>query len=217
MREFLFVAHGEFILTLLGKVIAVVGGSGAGKSTLVARLIELFPLNSCQTIMADDYYHDLSYLTPAERDQRNFDHPDAIDWPLLASHLEWLRQGQDVEAPVYDFATHTRKGRKIVTAAALMFVDGIMVTGQAQIQKHLDYTIFVDAPADLRFIRRLRRDVRERGRDMEGVIEQYLQTVRPMHHQFVEPLKSQANHVVDWSVGASEEVEAVAAKLRSLC
>lgn len=204
----------EFILTLFGKVIAVVGGSGAGKSTLVARLVDLFPKNSCQTIMADDYYHDLSHLAPAARDQRNYDHPDAIDWALLASHLGVLRQGQPIEAPIYDFATHTRKGHKIVKAAPFLFVDGIMVTGQAQIQKQLDYTLFVDAPADLRFIRRLRRDVRERGRDMEGVIDQYLRTVRPMHYQFVEPLKARADHVVDWTVGASEEVEAAAAKLR---
>lgn len=177
-------------------IIGVVGGSGSGKTTVARAIYGALGLDAA-FIDQDAYYRDLSHLALAERTAVNFDHPDAFDTELLAAHLEALRAGEAIEKPTYDFAAHTRATARVaVEPREIVIVDGIMLFADRRIRDLLDIKIYVDVADDIRFIRRLERDIAERGRTVPGVIRQYLETVRPMHLEFVEPSKRYADVIL---------------------
>jgi uridine kinase len=176
-------------------VIGVVGGSGSGKTTVVRAIQESAGARAA-LLDQDAYYHDLAHLTLEERKLVNFDHPDSIDTALFADHVTRLARREPVDKPVYDFAAHTRgNGTVRVAPADIVVVDGILLFADARLCELFDLRIFVDVADDVRFIRRLQRDLTERGRSVDNIIEQYLRTVRPMHLEFVEPSKRHA-HII---------------------
>ena len=178
-------------------LIGVAGGTGSGKSTVADRLIAAVGHQRVAVVALDAYYNDHGHLQWPDRVRVNYDHPDAFDWPLLQAHLAMLRSGQPAEVPVYDFASHTRSGTTVtVRPGPIIVVEGILVLYEATIRDQLDLKVFVDADADVRFIRRLRRDVSERGRTPDSIIDQYLGTVRPSHLQFIEPSKRYADVII---------------------
>lgn len=180
-------------------MIGVAGGSGSGKTTIVGRLQEFCPERSMLVFHLDHYYKDLAHLEPSERDKVNFDHPDALEIDLAAYHISELASGRAIDRPTYEFASHTRSSKVLrLEPPDVVLVDGIFALYHANIRRHLDCGIFVDVSDDVRFIRRLKRDVSERGRSIDGVITQYLSTVKPMHDQFVAPTKLLADMVVYW-------------------
>ena len=147
--------------------------------------------------MQDDYYCDQSHLTPEDRRKTNYDHPDAFDWPLMAQHVQALRRGESIEMPVYDFAADNRSDKTItVRPAPVIVVEGLFALYDAKLRNMMSLKIYVDTASDVRFIRRLQRDMAERGRSAESVINQYLETVRPMHKQFIEPTKRNADVIL---------------------
>ena len=177
-------------------IIAVVGGTGSGKTT-VARAIHDSLGGGAVLLDQDAYYRDLAHLSLDERRQVNFDHPDSIDTELLIRHLEALAAGEAIEKPTYDFAAHTRAAqRERVEPSEVIIVEGILLLTDPRLRELFDIRIFVDVGDDVRFIRRLLRDTRERGRTMDNVIQQYLSTVRPMHLEFVEPSKRHADVIL---------------------
>ncbi len=178
-------------------VIGLAGGSGSGKTTIAHAVYENVGADQVSLIQHDAYYRDLAHLELEERRQINYDHPDSLETELLIHHLQELRAGRPVEVPVYDFSLHTRTAATIhVEAEAVIMVEGILVLAEPELRKLMDLRIYVDTDPDLRFIRRLSRDISERGRTVESVTEQYLSTVRPMHLQFVEPSKRYADIIV---------------------
>jgi uridine kinase len=174
-------------------LIGIAGGSGAGKSTIVRELVER--LGGC-AIELDSYYLDRAGLEPAERERLNYDEPAAIDVALITEHLRQLAAGGAVLKPRYSFETHTRVGVERVPPARLIVVEGLLTFWWETLRELMDLKVYVDAPADLRLARRLQRDVAERGRTAESVVEQYLATVRPMHERYVEPTRVYADLVV---------------------
>jgi len=178
-------------------VIGVAGGSGSGKTTVSMRILERVGAPPIAYIQHDSYYFDNSHLPPDERARLNYDHPDSLDTPLLIEHLRALRAGQAVEIPVYDFSTHSRRAETVrMEPAPGILVEGILIFVEKELRNLMDVRIFVDTDSDLRFIRRLQRDVHERGRSQDSVVEQYLTTVRPMHLEFVEPSKRYADVII---------------------
>jgi len=180
-------------------MIGIAGGSGSGKTTIARKIQESCHGFSTLLFQLDHYYRDLAHLDPAERDKVNFDHPDSLEMSLLEKHVSALANGEPIDRPTYEFASHTRSSKVVrLEPADVVVVDGIFALYSPQIRKHLDCSIFVDVSDDVRFIRRLRRDVDERGRTNDGVIKQYLSSVKPMHDQFVAPTKHLADLVVHW-------------------
>ena len=178
-------------------IIGVAGGTASGKTTVSAKILEAVGRNRLAYIEHDAYYRDLSHLPLTERRNLNFDHPDSLENELLIKDLETLLRGKSVQIPVYNFATYTRnKDLKLVKPRRVILVEGILIFADRQLREMMDIKIYVDAAADLRFIRRLKRDTLERGRTVEMVIEQYLKTVRPMHLEFVEPSKRHADVII---------------------
>ncbi len=178
-------------------VIGIAGGTGSGKTTVAQQILQRVGEKHIAYLPHDAYYKDLRHLTPSQRAEVNFDHPDALETDLLIQHIHMLKQGQAVQVPIYDFATHTRRPETItVEPRPLILVEGILVFVEKALRELFDLKIFVDTDADIRFIRRLERDIRERGRTMEAVIRQYLSTVRPMHLEFVEPSKRYADVII---------------------
>jgi uridine kinase len=185
--------------------VGVAGGSGSGKSTVVERIIAALGSQPVTLIHHDAYYYDYGHLTFEERAEVNFDHPDSLETSLLIEHLDALAEGRPVALPVYDFTTHTRSGETRPAASTpVVIVDGILVLAERAIRDRLDIKIFVDTDSDVRFIRRLGRDMEHRGRSLESVVSQYQGTVRPMHLEFVEPSKRYADVIVP--VGGTNEV-----------
>ncbi|HEY8062510.1 MAG TPA: uridine kinase [Gemmatimonadales bacterium] len=186
-------------MTSLGSrplIIGVVGGSGSGKTTVVRAIQQAMDVDAA-FLDQDCYYKDLSHLSLDERRQVNFDHPDSIDGDLLVAHLEQLARGEAIEKPTYDFAAHTRApGRVRIEPSEIVLVDGILLFADKRLRDLFDIKIYVDVADDIRFIRRLERDVVERGRQMPDVVRQYLTTVRPMHLEFVEPSKRYADVIL---------------------
>ena len=177
-------------------VIGVAGGSGSGKSTVTREVLASVGVANAAILMQDDYYLDQSNLSFDERCLTNYDHPDAFDWPLLMQHVQALRSGQAIDKPVYDFKNHLRsKDTATVKSAPIIVIEGLFALFDPALRKMLSLKVFVDTAPDVRFIRRLQRDIAERGRSAQSVIEQYLHTVRPMHKQFIEPTKRNA-HVI---------------------
>ena len=178
-------------------LIGIAGGTGSGKSTFAERLLALFP-DDITVISYDNYYKPQDHLSFEERIKTNYDCPDALDTDLLVKHLRSLRNGESVEVPNYDFKIHTRKAEfSHLNPSPIIIVDGILTFHDERLREMFDIKIFTDADADERILRRLRRDVRERGRDIDGVIAQYLSTVKPMHRIYVEPTKKYADIIIN--------------------
>ncbi|MBW3552067.1 MAG: uridine kinase [Gemmatimonadetes bacterium] len=179
-------------------LLGVAGGSGSGKTTVVRRIIAaLGAADEVGVIHHDSYYRDASALPPDERALINYDHPDSLETDLLIRHLEALLRGEPVEVPVYDFTNHVRtRETERVEPRPVVIVDGILILWDRTLRDLMDVKIFVDADADVRLARRLRRDVQERGRNAESVLDQYMETVRPMHLEFVEPSKRYADVIL---------------------
>ena len=178
-------------------VFGICGGSGAGKTTLTRRLVQRLGPGEVRVLAFDAYYRDLSHLPFAERRRRNFDHPDSLDSDLFLLHLNALKQGIDVDVPVYDFSTHSLSGRfERVEATPLLLVEGILLLAFEEVVSRLDYSIFMDVPEDVRLQRRIHRDMAERGRPEDHVRRQFAATVAPMHDAYVQPNRHRADRVV---------------------
>ncbi len=194
-------------------LVGVSGGSGAGKTTLtnlIFRKLKEKASTEATVINHDSYYKEYSHLSKSEKDRLNFDHPDALDNRLFVEHLALLKQGQSVLAPVYDFTTHSRFTHTVtIKPSTVILVDGILLLAEPTIRDILDIKIFLDTPADIRILRRLQRDLNERGRTVESVINQYLATVRPMHEQFVEPSKKYADLILSGENLSESQLETV--------
>jgi uridine kinase len=178
-------------------VVGIAGGTGSGKTTVAERLAAAMPAGRCVTIDHDAYYRDQSHLPPPARGDVNYDHPSALDSGLFADHLRELRAGRAVEVPIYDFATHTRRTQtRPVAPASVIIVEGILVFAEPALREQMDIRIFVDTDADIRLMRRIHRDLEERGRTFQSVRDQYYATVRPMHVEHVEPSKRWADLIL---------------------
>lgn len=178
-------------------VIGVAGGSGSGKSTVSQQVLASFGEDMVSVVMQDDYYCDQSDLPPDVRRRQNYDHPNAFDWPLLVRHVQSLRHGAAIEMPVYDFTIDNRSDRTIlVKPAPVIVIEGLFALYDADLRDMMSLKIFVDTASDVRFIRRMQRDINERGRTVESIVGQYLDTVRPMHKQFIEPTKRHADVIL---------------------
>jgi uridine kinase len=178
-------------------IIGICGGTGSGKTTVANRILESVNKRDVAFIQQDSYYRNLSDMPLDFRHAVNFDHPDALDNDLLVEHLQALKAGHGAELPIYDFKNHTRMEETLhIEPKPIIIIEGILIFADARLLAEMEIKVFVDTPDDLRFIRRLRRDIDERGRTAESVIEQYLSTVRPMHMQFVEPSKRHADVII---------------------
>ena len=178
-------------------IIGICGGTGSGKTTVANRILESVSADEVVFIQQDSYYRNINDLPLDYRNIANFDHPDALDNDLLVNHVRRLKAGEAVELPLYDFKTSARMNdTRHVESKPIVIVEGILIFSDPRLLEQMDIKVFVDTPDDVRFIRRLRRDLAERGRTVESVIEQYIATVRPMHMQFVEPSKRHADVII---------------------
>jgi uridine kinase len=198
-------------------VIGIAGGSGSGKTTVAQVILQRVGRDRIAFLQHDSYYKDLSGLPPAQRDEVNFDHPDSLESDLLIEHISSLREGKAVEVPIYDFSTDRRTGKTFtVQPCRVILVEGILIFAEPELRKMFDVKIFVDTDADLRFIRRLERDITERGRTTQSVIEQYIHTVRPMHLEFVEPSKRYADVIIPEGGFNAAALDMVVARIEAL-
>lgn len=178
-------------------IIGIAGGTGSGKSTFTNRLKKLYG-NDITVLYHDNYYRVHDELPFEERRKINYDHPDALETELLINHLEMLKHGQAIDCPVYDYSLHNRSNQFIhITPSRVILLEGILVLSDSRLRDMLDIKIFVDADADERILRRVLRDVKERGRDIENIIDQYLTTVKPMHNLYIEPTKMFADLIIN--------------------
>ena len=198
-------------------VIGIAGGSGSGKTTVAQAILQRVGSERIAFLQHDSYYKDLSGLPPTQRADVNFDHPDSLETDLLIEHIASLRDGKAVEVPIYDFSTDRRTSRTFtVQPCRVILVEGILIFAEPALRKMFDVKIFVDTDADLRFIRRLERDIHERGRTTESVIEQYTRTVRPMHLEFVEPSKRYADVIIPEGGHNAAALDMVVARVEAL-
>lgn len=198
-------------------LIGVAGGSSSGKTTISERLAELTGAEHLSLIELDSYYLDRTDEPLEERRRANYDHPDAFDWALLNDHLAALANGASVQVPVYDYTQHNRAGTtRTVTPNRIVVVDGILVLYDRRLRERFDLKIFVDTAADVRLIRRLQRDVAERGRTAETVINQYLTTVKPAHERFIEPSKRYADVIIPEGGLNRPAIEVLLARVREI-
>lgn len=196
-------------------VIGIAGGTGSGKTTVARRIYESLHLDAAVFLDQDSYYRELGHLPLEERKKVNFDHPDSLDNDLLAEHLRRLVDRQPIQKPVYDFAAHTRTGEFVrIEPRDVVLVEGILLFVEPQLRDLFDLKIFVDTEADVRFIRRLKRDLELRGRTVDSVIEQYLSTVRPMHFEFVEPAKRYADVILPRGGNNAPGIGVITARIR---
>ncbi len=178
-------------------VIGIAGGTGSGKTTIANYVLETVGPEKIAFLPHDAYYQDLSHLPMEERVKVNFDHPSSLETKLLIEHIKSLRQGSSIELPIYDFKTHTRSEKtNPIQPEPIILIEGILIFVEPELRKLFDLRIYVDTDADIRFIRRLKRDISERGRTTQSVINQYMETVRPMHLEFVEPSKRYASVII---------------------
>ena len=176
--------------------IGIAGGTGSGKTTITRRIMQEFG-GDVSVVYHDNYYKRHDDLTYEERTKLNYDHPNAFDTPLLIEHLEALKAGEPVECPVYDYTVHNRSEKTVtIRPAKVIVVEGILIFAEPELCRRMDIKIFVDTDADVRILRRILRDTRDRGRDLESIVTQYLTTVKPMHEQFVEPSKRNADIII---------------------
>jgi uridine kinase len=198
-------------------VIGIAGGSGSGKTTVAQTILQRVGPDHISFLQHDAYYKDLSGLPPAQRAEVNFDHPNSLDNELLISQIQQLKKGEPVEVPIYDFSTHSRTDRTFkVQPRSVILVEGILIFAEVELREFFDVKIFVDTDSDLRFIRRLQRDILERGRTTESVIKQYLSTVRPMHLDFVEPSKRYADVIIPEGGFNTAALDMVVARIESM-
>ncbi|HXD30258.1 MAG TPA: uridine kinase [Pyrinomonadaceae bacterium] len=196
-------------------IIGICGGTGSGKTTVAKSILEAVSTRDVVFIQQDSYYRNLKDLPLDGRQLANFDHPDALDNDLLVNHVRKLKAGEPVDLPIYDFRTHTRMNETLsVEPQPIVIVEGILIFADPRLLEQLDIKVFVDTPDDIRFIRRLRRDLAERGRTVESVIEQYLVTVRPMHMQFVEPSKRHADVIIPEGGHNLVSIDLISGKIR---
>jgi uridine kinase len=196
-------------------IIGISGGTGSGKTTVANRILASVSANEVLFIQQDLYYRNLKDMPLDYRNQANFDHPDALDNELLSNHLKKLRAGEPVELPIYDFRTHTRlPDTTRINPKPIVIVEGILIFAEPRLLEQMDIKVFVDTPDDIRFIRRLRRDIAERGRTLDSVIDQYLATVRPMHMQFVEPSKRFADVIIPEGGHNLVSIDLISGKIR---
>jgi uridine kinase len=198
-------------------VIGIAGGSGSGKTTVANEILNKVGAHRIAFLPHDAYYRELAHLPLAQREQVNFDHPNSIETELLISHIKSLVEGEAIELPIYDFTTHSRTGESIhVDPKKIVLVEGILIFAEAELREMFDMKLFVDTDSDLRFMRRLERDIAERGRTVESVIKQYQATVRPMHLEFVEPSKRYADIIIPEGGRNYVALDMVIAKLETL-
>jgi uridine kinase len=187
-------------------IVGIAGGTGSGKTTLAKKIAETLGNDTVTLIDADSYYRDLSHLSLHQRHQINFDHPDALDTPLLVDHIKTLKKGSPIKKHIYDFTIHTRTEETVTVAPKpVILVEGILIFALEDLCRLFDLKVFVDEDDDIRLLRRIQRDINERGRSIEMVAEQYLKNVRPMHERFVEPSKKAAD-IVTRSFDSAEDV-----------
>lgn len=178
-------------------IIGIAGGTGSGKTTVVTQIIEELPKDEVCVISQDSYYKDTSHLLFDERTKINFDHPNSIDFELLEKHLNELKKGNAIEQPIYSFVEHNRTGKTITThPRKVIIVEGILILTHPEVRALFDINIYVHADSDERLIRRLKRDLAERGRDLKEVLNRYQTTLKPMHQQFIEPTKEYADIII---------------------
>jgi uridine kinase len=198
-------------------IIGVAGGTASGKTTVSEAILERVGREHIAYIQHDSYYRDLGHLPLAERAKLNFDHPDALETELLVAHLRRLQAGESVEIPFYDFASYQRTGQtRRVAPRRVILVEGILIFADKALRDMMDVKLYVDTDADLRLIRRLQRDIRERERSLESVIRQYIETVRPMHLEFVEPSKRYADIIIPAGGFNETAIEMVVARIQRL-
>lgn len=198
--------------------IGIAGGSASGKTSIAKKMYEYFKgSHTIKIIKHDDYYKDQSHLTMAERVKTNYDHPLAFDTDLLVAHLQALKEGKTIEKPTYDFVAHNRSNVNEKIAPRDVFIlEGLFILAEPAIRDMCDILVYVDTDADIRFIRRLRRDVEERGRSLDSVCNQYMQTVRPMHEQFVEPSKRFAHIIIPEGGSNTVAIDLLITKISSI-
>ncbi len=178
-------------------IIGICGGTGSGKTTIARKIVDTVGAREVVLIEQDSYYRNLADLPLDERHQANFDHPDAIDSDLLVNHIKRLRLGDPIEMPIYDMVTHTRRDEtEHINPKPVVIIEGILIFAEPRVLDLLDFRVFVDTPDDIRLMRRLRRDINERGRSFERTLDQYERTIRPMHFEFVEPSKRHADVII---------------------
>lgn len=178
-------------------IIGICGGTGSGKTTIARAIVEAVGAENVILVEQDSYYRNLADMPLDDRHHANFDHPDAIDSDLLVNHIKRLKLGQPIEIPIYDMVTHTRSDRvEVISPRPVVIVEGILIFSEPRILELLDVRVFVDTPDDIRLMRRLRRDINERGRTFERTLDQYEKTIRPMHFEFVEPSKRFADVII---------------------
>ena len=198
-------------------IIGIAGGTGSGKTTVARAIYDRVGRDRIEWISHDSYYRNFDGLTPEQRHGINFDHPDSLETELLTRHLDVLCKGSSVDVPMYDFASHSRKvDTQHVEPRKVIIVEGILVLAEPELRKRIDIKLFVDTPPDIRFLRRLTRDIQTRGRSLESVIQQYLTTVRPMHEEFVEPSKRHADLIIPEGGENQVAIDAIIARVERL-
>ena len=196
-------------------IIGICGGTGSGKTTIARKIVEAVGRSNVVLVEQDSYYRNLSDMPLDERHQANFDHPDSIDSDMLVNHLMRLGQGLSIEMPLYDFVTHTRSEEiEVINPKPVVLVEGILIFAESRVLDLLDVRVFVDTPDDVRLMRRLRRDINERGRTFERTLEQYERTIRPMHFEFVEPSKRHADIIIPEGSNTGVTVEFLCSMVR---
>ena len=196
-------------------IIGICGGTGSGKTTIARAIVNTVGEDKVVLIEQDSYYRNLADMPLDERRQANFDHPDSIDSDMLVNHIIRLKQGLSVEMPVYDMVTHTRSDRiDTINPRPVVIIEGILIFSEPRVLDLIDIRIFVDTPDDVRLMRRMRRDINERGRTFEGTLEQYERTIRPMHFEFVEPSKRHAHIIIPEGSNSGITVEFLCGMIR---
>ncbi|MEP6848906.1 MAG: uridine kinase [Acidobacteriota bacterium] len=196
-------------------IIGICGGTGSGKTTIARAIVETVGAQNVILIEQDSYYRNLADMPLDERHQANFDHPDAIDSDMLVNHIKRLRQDEPIEMPLYDMVTHTRRSETLeLLPRPVVIIEGILIFAESRILDLLDFRVFVDTPDDVRLMRRLRRDVIERGRTFERTLDQYERTIRPMHFEFVEPSKRHADIIIPEGAQTGLTVEFLCSMVR---
>ena len=198
-------------------VIGIAGGSGSGKTTVIRRILQSLPVATTSVIPHDAYYKDHAHLSVEERKTINYDHPESLDTDLLLEHLNILLTGGDIYMPVYDYNEHRRKEvMERVTSTPIIIVDGILVLAEKALAAMMDIKLFVEADSDVRLLRRIRRDIAERGRTIEDILDQYEATVRPMYLQFVEPSKRRADVIIPRGGHNAVAIDMVVSRIKNL-
>lgn len=196
--------------------IGIAGGSGSGKTTIARKIIECVGANRISFLEMDNYYKDLAHLPVEERAKNNFDHPASLDIELFIEHIKMLKAGIDIDKPLYNFVTHTRKKETSkVKAQPVIILEGILLYENPEVAELIDIKTFVETPSDIRFIRRLMRDIKERGRTPESVAQQYYKSVRPMYKTFVAPTKECADVIIPWQGYNEVAVDMVISRIES--